>query len=66
MSSCCIFCLSSRELLPLYRFCSCFTFGCTICIAAIDRNCLIVSGSIASRIVKVRRTIDQPHEPIQS
>ncbi len=30
--------------------------------AAIERNCLIVSGRIAIRTVTVSNTIDQPHE----
>ena len=53
---------SSRDVLPLYLFWSCFTFGWMRCMAAIERNCLIVSGSIASRTVTVSSTIDQPHE----
>ena len=66
MSSFCICCLSSRAFLPLYLFWSCLTLGWIVCIAAIDRNCLIVSGRITSRTVNVSRMMQSPHDAMWS
>ena len=58
----CISCLDSRSFLPLYLFCSAFTLGWIRCMAAIDRNCLMVSGRIAIRTVHVSSTIATPQD----
>ena len=66
MISSCFSCESSREVLPLYLFCICLTLGWIACIAAIERNWLIVSGNITSRTVTVSSTIAQPHDEMRS